>query len=211
MRLPTLPVLLSRPLLTCFLFCSLAHGQYYPDQTLEVRDLLSLTSRTHDPTDVLLTSLDTILHDPDLCCGKDSALIDSAEAADPKSLKDIAGKLDGRHLLGDGRPIQMATEFLTPDEVVAGHLVLEIVRNRAPLMMWNSRLYVVHGVVYSTNVGYTTGDTAYVIHKFLLWDVRFSGAKREVVFDREKEDPSKVQRNFVCNLSAAIDSGLLIL
>jgi len=193
MRLHTLPALLSSPLFTCFLFCGLAHGQYYPDQTLEVHDLPSLTSRTHDPTDVLLTSLDTILHDRDLCCGKDSALIDSAEAADPKSLKSIADKLDGRHLLGDGRPIQMETEFLTPDQVVAGHLVLEIVRNRAPLMMWKSRLYVVHAVIYASSVDYSTGITAYVIQKFLLWDVRFSDSRREVVFDRETEDPGKVQ------------------
>lgn len=190
MRLYTFPVLLSSAFL---LLCSLAHGQYYADQTLEVHDLPSLTSRTHDPTDVLLTCLDTILHDRDLCCGKDSALIDSAQAADPKSLKEIAGKLDGRHLLGDGRPIQIETDFLTPDQVAAGHLVIEIARNRAPLMMWNSRLYVVHGVVYATNVGYTTGETAYVIQRFLLWDVRFSDAKREVIFNRETEDPGKVQ------------------
>jgi len=31
------------------------------------------------------------------------------------------------------------------------------------------------------------------IHKFLLWDTRFSDSRRTVVFDRETEDPGKVQ------------------
>lgn len=193
MRLHCFPVLVSCGVLACLVLCSPSYGQYYPDQSLEIHNLPSLTSRTHDPTDVLLTSLDTILHDRDLCCGKDSALVDSAQAADPKSLKEIAGKLGGRHLLGDGRPIRIETEFLTPDQVVAGHLVTELVLNRAPLMMWNSHLYVVHGIIFASSVDYSTGITAYVIQKFLLWDVRYSDARREVAYDREKEDPAKVQ------------------
>lgn len=193
MRRHSFAGLVSSAVLTCVALCSVAYGQYYPDQRLELHDLPSLTSRTHDPTDVLLTSLDTIMRDRDLCCGKDSALVDSAQAADPKSLKDIAGKLDGRHLLGDGRPIQIETEFLTPDQVGAGHLIAEVVRNRAPPMMWNSHLYVVHGVVFARSVDYSTGISAYVIQKFLLWDVRYSDTRREAVFDREKEDPDRVQ------------------
>ncbi|HEV2467577.1 MAG TPA: hypothetical protein VGS78_00170 [Candidatus Sulfotelmatobacter sp.] len=193
MRRRGFPVLLSGAVLTCVALCVSAHGQYYPNQSLEIHDLPSLTARTHDPTDVLLASLDTILHDRVLCCGKDSALIDSVQAADPKSLKDIANKLGGRHLLGDGRPIQMDTEFLTPDQVVAGHLVAEIVSNRAPLMIWNSQLYVVHGIIFASSPDYSTGITTYVIQKFLLWDLRYSDTRREVVFDREKEDPGKTQ------------------
>lgn len=193
MRLHSFPVLLSSGVLACLILCSPSYGQYYPDQSLGVHNLPSLTSRTHDPTDVLLTSLDTILHDRELCCGKDSALVDSAQAADPKSLKEIAGKLDGRHLLGDGRPIQIETEFLTPDQVVAGHLVAEIARDRAPLMMWNSHLYVVHGIIFASTPESSTAIATYVIQKFLLWDVRYSDMRRQVVFDREKEDPTKVQ------------------
>lgn len=193
MRLHSFPVLLSSGVLACLILCSPAYGQYYPNQSLEIHNLPSLTARTHDPTDVLLASLDTVLHDRDLCCGRDSALVDSAQAADPKSLKNIAGKLDGRHLLGDGRPIHMGTEFLTPDQVVAGHLVAEIVRNRAPLMMWNSHLYVVHGIIFASSPDYSTGITGYVIQKFLLWDLRYSDTRREVVFDRETEDPATVQ------------------
>ena len=52
-------------------------------------------ARSHDQTDVHLTSLATVIHDREICCGKDSALEDSAEAAAPKSLQQIAAKMAG--------------------------------------------------------------------------------------------------------------------
>jgi hypothetical protein len=177
-----------------FVLCSLAHGQIMnPDQEIQVHDLPSLVARSHDRSDVLLTSLDTVFHDKEICCGRDSALEDSAAAADPKSLKDIAGKLEGRHLLGDGRPIKVAAEYLAPNEVSAGHVVAMILNQHAPLMMWNSHLYLVYGVVFFQSEDSLNGITAVVIHKFLLWDTRYSDARRTIVFDRETEDPEKVE------------------
>jgi hypothetical protein len=165
------------------------------EKTVEVHDLPLLQASSHDHTDVLLTSLDTIIHDKSICCGRDSALVDAAQAADANSLQDIAKKLDGRHLMGDGRPIKVTTEYLTPDQVRAGHLVATIEQQHAALMIWNSHLYVVHGVVYVW-VFSRSGETAAevpVIRKILLWDTRFSNARREVVFDRETADVNKVQ------------------
>ena len=166
------------------------------DLTLEVSSLPRITARTPHSGDALLASLDTVFHDPDICCGKDSALEDSAAAADPKSLRDVAGKLEGRHLLGDGRPIKVTAEYLTPDEVNAGHLISMMTQQHAPLIEWNSHVYVVHGIVYlwiasgSPDSGATEES---VIHKFLLWDTRYSDSRREVVFDRTTEDANKVQ------------------
>ncbi len=165
------------------------------EKTVEVHDLPFLHSTSHDHTEVLLTSLDTIVHDKSICCGRDSALVDAAQAADPNSLQDIAKRLDGRHLLGDGRPLKVTTEFLTPDQVRAGHLVAMLEQEHAALMIWNSHLYVVHGAVYvwvMNNTGEVTAEIP-VIHKIMLWDTRFSDSRREVVFDRETGDVSKVQ------------------
>src|SRR5882724_3491807 len=78
---------------------------YHPGQEVRVKGLPALIARSHDAADVLMTSLDTIVHDRSLCCGKDSALEDSVAQADPASLKDVAAKLQGRHLLSDGRPV----------------------------------------------------------------------------------------------------------
>jgi len=187
--------LLLTPSFVAFLvLCSFAHGQIvYGDQEVQVHDLPSLMAHSHDPSDVLLASLDTVFHERKICCGRDSALEDSASAADPKSLKDVTTKLAGRHLLSDGRPVKVTAEYLTPDEVSAGYVVSMILNQHAPLMMWNSHLYVVYGVVFFPTADYSTGVTSMVIRKFLLWDTRFFGERRTVIFDRETEDPGKVE------------------
>jgi hypothetical protein len=173
---------------------TLAHGQVaYPEEEARVRDLPALTARTAHASDVLTTSLEMLFNDREVCCGKDSALEDSVESADPKSLKDIASKLQGRHLLSDGRAMMVTTEFLTPDQVNAGHLITMIRNQRAALMMWNSRVYVLYGVTYVRTVDYSTNEIAYAVHKFLLQDVRFSDSRRAVSFDRLTEDAGKVQ------------------
>lgn len=163
--------------------------------TEKVHDLPSLQAASHDHSDVLLTSLDTIVHDKAICCGRDSALVDAAQAADPNSLGDIAKKLDGRHLMGDDRPIKVTTEYLTPDQVRAGHLVAMIEQQHAALMIWNSHLFVVYGVIYMWVMSGSGDATAEVpvIRKILLWDTRFSDSRREVMFDRETADVSKVE------------------
>ena len=176
-------------------FCCLAYGQQvaYPEQEIRVNDLPALTARSPHAADVLATSLEILFNDKAVCCGKNSALEDSIESADPKSLKDIALKLQGRHLLSDGRAIAVTTEYLTADQVSAGHLIIMIRNQRASLMMWNSRVYVLYGVTYVGTVDYSTNQTAYAVHKFLLQDVRFSDSRRAVTFDRLTEDASKVQ------------------
>jgi hypothetical protein len=175
--------------------CPVIGQVLYQDQEVQVHGLSSLMARTHDPSDVLLTSLDTVFHDKEICCSKDSALGDIAASADPKSLNDIASKLDGRHLLPDGRPIMVTAEYLTPEAVSGAHLIQMMKEQHAAIMEWNSRLYVVHGVVYMWNGSDTgEGSSIYtVIRKFLLWDTRYSDARRTVEFNRETEDPKKVQ------------------
>jgi hypothetical protein len=189
--------LLTRLAVAYLVFCCFAYGQVLnQDQEILVHDLPSLMARSHDPSDVLLTSLDTVFHDRDVCCGKDSALEDSALAADPKSLKDVGDRLKGRHLLSDGRPIKVTAEYVAPDAVSSGRLIRVILDQQAPLMMWNSNLYVVHGIVYMWTASgdpTTSMTTMTMIHKFLLWDTRYSDSRREVVFDRDTDDPNKVQ------------------
>jgi len=173
---------------------SLAHAQYnYPEQEIHVHDLPMVTAQSEHSFDVLAAALATVLHDQDVCCGKDSALEDSLERTDKKSLKDIAEKLQGRHLLSDGRPMVLTAEYLTPEQVNAGHLIYMLAANHAPLMMWNSRVYVVYGASYVENVDRSSGTVAYTIHKLYLWDTRLAEAHREVTFDRLTEDLSKVQ------------------
>jgi len=166
---------------------------YYQEQEVQVHNLPTLVARSHDPSEVLLASLATIIHDQEMCCGKSSALEDIAQSADPKSLKDLSAKLEGRHLLSDGRPIHVSVEFLTPDAATASRVITTLTDQHPFLMLWNSHLYVVYGVEYVQTVDYSSGASAMVIRKFLLWDTRYSDQRRNVVFDRETEDPGKVQ------------------
>ena len=165
------------------------------DQEIHVSGLPSLLSRTHDLSDVLPTSIDTILHDPSICCGKDSALEDSVAAADPLSLKDVSGKLQGRHLLSDGRPIQVTADFWPSAEVNSGQIIGALADKNALLMSWNSHLYVVHGAIYQWIWvgGDETGSKMTTLHKLLLLDTRYSDERRHIEFNRETDDLTNVQ------------------
>jgi len=174
--------------------CSLAYSQsYYQEHEVQVDDLPSVVARSHDPADVLLASAETVFQDKELCCARGSALQDSVEAADPESLKDVAAKLDGRHLSSDGTPFHVTAEYVTPDAVSASRVVSTITDQHPLLMQWNFHLYVVYGVRFLRTVDGSTGAVGVVIQKFLLWDTRYSDTRRSVVFDRETEDPAKVQ------------------
>jgi len=187
----------AKLIVSCLALCGFAHGQLlYTDQEVGVHNLPSLMARSHEAPDVLLTSLDTVLHDREICCGKDSALVDSAQTADPKSLKDVAAKLDGRHLLSDGRPMVVKATYLTPDTINSGLLITWFLNQHAVLMEWNSHIYVVHGIVYLWTANETPDGSAQsgtVIRKFLLWDTRYSDSRREVVFNRDTDDLNKVE------------------
>ncbi len=57
-----------------------AYGQAYStEREVRVPGLRALMARSHDPGDVLLTSLDILVNNKGVCCGKDSALEDSEE------------------------------------------------------------------------------------------------------------------------------------
>lgn len=175
--------------------CCLAYGQAsYSEKEVHVHDLPSLTARSTHASDVLTASLEIVFNDKDVCCGKNSALGDSIHSCDPKSLKDIGSKLKGRHLLSDGRAVTIIAEYLAPDQVSAGHLISMLAANHAPLMLWNSHLYVVNGMSYVETIDNGTGvGVAYVTHKFFLQDTRFSDSRREASFDRLTEDAGRVR------------------
>jgi hypothetical protein len=179
-----------------------AYGQaYYPNKEVRISDLPSLTARSRSAADVLATSVEIIFHDKKVCCGKNSALEDAIQSADPRSLKDVSDKLRGRHLLSDGLPIQVTAQYLPAASVDAASLINTLTAKNALLMEWKSRMYVVYGVTYVQTFDPNTGSRTDAIHKLLLWDVRFSDEHREVVFDRLTDDWGKVEGLLV--LSAA--------
>lgn len=179
---------------SCLMMCCFACGQVaYPEQEVSVHDLPLLTAPSMRPSDVLATSLEMVFNNKDVCCGKDSALEDSLQVSNPYSLNQIASKLQGRHLLSNGRPIIVTAEYLPTDAMNVGHLITMILAQRPALMVWNSQLYVLYGVTYVKTVDYSTGAETNAIHRLLLQDARFSDSRRIVSFDRLTNDLGKVQ------------------
>jgi hypothetical protein len=180
---------------SCFGYCQETPGWYAfrPNQEIRVRQLPSLEAKSSDPSDVLLTALAILFHDQEICCGKDSALEDSARLADPSSLKDIAARLQGRHLLSDGRPIMITVESVSG---IAGdisyHIIGILADDRPMLMLWSSHLYILRGVIFDQTL-YSDGSSVNRIHKLLLLDPRYSDSRREVVFNRDSDDWNQVQ------------------
>jgi len=74
-------------------------------QVVRIANLPSLTASSLNPTAVLATSLETIIHDKDVCCGKDSGLEDAVLSG--SSLRDLSAKVEGKHVLSDGLPINV--------------------------------------------------------------------------------------------------------
>ena len=168
-------------------------GTYVSIQEVRVSGLPVLVAQSHQPMDVLLTSVATIARDRSVCCGEDSALRDSVERAGPQSLKDVADKLQGRHLLSDGRPIMVSAEYFDPTTINASVLIATLRDKHATLFEWNSHLYVCNGVTYRRDYDPATGAQMNTILKFHLLDTRYSGSRRRVIFNRETDDWSKVQ------------------
>ena len=177
----------------CLLVYSFASAQdYYPNQEVRIADLPSLTAKSKDASDVLAASVEIILRDNEVCCGKNSALEDSIQRADPTSLKDIAARLQGRHVLSDGRAIVVTADYVPAPSVNSGNLITALTEKQAMLMDWNSHLYVVYVVIYSTSYN-VEGGRMDSIFKIFLVDPRYSDQRREVTFDRQTDDWGKVQ------------------
>jgi hypothetical protein len=182
----------SRVLALHLAICCFAYTQeYYPNQEVRISDLPSVTAKSRDASDVLAASLEIILRDKEVCCGKNSALEDDVQRASPKSLKNVAERLQGRHLLSDGRPIMVTAEFVPATSLVSG--LINALSAKQPLLMeWNSHMYVVYGAIYNTIYSPEGGRTDSILKIFLV-DPRFSDQRREVTFDRQTDDWGKVQ------------------
>jgi hypothetical protein len=162
------------------------------NQEVRVRDLSPQSALSTNNTAVLAAALETIFHDAEVCCGKNSALQDEVEAADPLSLKDVAAKLQGKHPSNAGRPITVNAEYLASDSIHPGQIISVLKANRALLVEWKSRLYVLYGAAFDERL-YYNGQRDYVIHKLFLLDLRFSDSRRDFTFNRDNDDWGNVQ------------------
>jgi hypothetical protein len=165
---------------------------FHPNQQVRISELHLRTAESTGSISILVAALETIFHNPEVCCGDNSALQDKLLSADTPSLKQLSIKLAGRYVLNDGRSIVIEASYLPRESISPDRIIAPLMDKQPLLMEWNSRLFVVSGVVFDETV-YYSGNRDYVIHKLLLLDPRSSSPHRETIFDREKDDWTKVQ------------------
>jgi len=146
----------------------------------------------------LQAALATIFQNPELCCGPNSSLENVPATSASLSTRELAAKLAGRHTLSDGRPFTVTTELIDPATMNATQLLTPLKQNRVLLMQWNSRWYLLVGADYDEWI-YDGGLREYSIHKLRLLDFSNPAAPKEAIFDRQKDDWTKVQGLLLLN------------
>jgi|SRR5208282_3363210 len=164
---------------------------FHPNQDVRVAKLPVLTAQSTDPSAVLAAALETILRDKAVCCGKDSALEDTVLAASP-SLQELSAKLQGKHVLSDGRSVTVSAEYVPQSSITPDLMISALIDQHALLIKWKSHFYVLYGAIFDETV-YSSGQRQLAVHKLLLLDPRFSDRRRQIEFNRDSDDWGKVE------------------
>jgi len=186
------------PLIIIISCCVNAYSQpegssyvFHPNQEVQVASLPSAVAASTSESAVLAASLATALMEPEVCCGRNSALEDRIPSAKGLSLKELGERLRGKHYLEDGLSILVADQYWPGASVKAEDILGSLMAQHPLLMDWNGHLYVLYGAVFDEYVSYS-GSNYHVIHTLLLVDARFSDRRRYVTFHRETDDWAKV-------------------
>lgn len=173
---------------------SAQEGQGYafqPNQEVRVTGLSSSSAPSSNASALLATALEIVLHDKAVCCGKGSALEDIVSSA-PPSLRELSSKLQGAHVLSDGRSVMVNAEYVSQGATTPDLIISLLLDQHAPLLDWKSHIYVLYGAVFD-ETRYDDGRRQYAIKRLLLRDPRFSDQREDVVFNRETDNWGDVQ------------------
>jgi len=172
-----------------------------PNQELRIAALPPVVAASTSDFAVMKASIATAVLDPNVCCGRNSALGDQVVSARGASLRDLGGKLRGKHYLDNGTSIFVADQYwpaapIEQNSVKAGDIITSLLAQRPLLMNWDGHLYVVYGAIYDVCAAGSPDYPSYgnfpAIRTLLLVDTRFSDRRRYVSFNRQTNDWGKV-------------------
>lgn len=169
-----------------------AQGRFLRNQEVRVTGLPTRTATARDPAAVLAAALETIFHDPEVCCGNKSVLQGAVLSADPLSFKDLSTRLQGKYELDDGPRITVTADYVPASSITSSALLFPLLKNQASLVEWKSHLYVLGGAFYD-EIQSSEEGRIFEIHKLYLLDLRFSDARRETTFERKNVDSNELQ------------------
>jgi hypothetical protein len=176
-----------------------APSGFFANQEVRVTGLPPRTATARDPSAVLATALETIFHDPEVCCGNKSVLQGAVLSADALSSKDLSTRLQGKYELDDGRRIIVTADYVPAGSITSSALLLPLLKNQASLVEWKSHLYVLDGAFYD-EIRDSEAGRIFEIHKLYLLDLRFSDARREITFERKNVDSNELQALLILKL-----------
>lgn len=186
---------MSKLRVACILFLLVAASFGQSSQSARVSGLHFQIA--HSPDEAMSAAVATILSDPEVCCGRGSSLEDLTNFIN-RDLQQTAAKLQGRHVLPDGRPYILGARFYatrpSDGSIPAGSVLLSTLQSNHPLLMiWKHELYVAYGANYSEQVvqdpdgGSVIRDT---VERLQLFDP-VSG--HHVSFDPSKDNWDQVE------------------
>lgn len=162
-----------------------------PNQQVQVASLPSVVAASESKADVMAASVATAVIDPEICCGRNSALVDRVDATNGGSLMLLGKKVRGKHYLDGGLAIVVTDQYWPVASLQAEDIMSSLMAQRPLLMVWSGHLYVIYGVIFD-EWRYYSGMRRHVIKQLLLLDTRFSGRRRYVTFNRLTDDWGKV-------------------
>lgn len=164
---------------------------FLPNQQVQVEALPSVVAASKNKADVMAASVATAVIDPEICCGRKSALVDRVDLANGRSLMLLGEKVRGKHYLDSGLSVVVTEQYWPVASVPAEDIISSLAAQHPLLMVWSGHLYVVYGAVFD-EWRCSNCPNMHVIKKLLLLDTRFSDGRRYVAFNRQTDDWGKV-------------------
>ncbi len=111
------------------------------------------------------------------------------------TLEDLKRQIDGDYTLKDGRKVHLEVRYRDSLPETTDGLLLPLAKGRPYLLWWKDQPYVVKGATWDEYL-YQTGQKLVEIKTLKLINTLERGAKRDAIFDREKDDTNDLSAVF---------------
>jgi hypothetical protein len=164
----------------------------HADQEAVVEYVHLQPAASDDSKAAIAAAVATIINNPKVCCGENSSLGATPVTDERVSLRDLGNKIGGRHVLSDGRYVNVTANYIPAGTLSSDQIIFPLTKQQPMLMMWKSHVYVLYGALFDDTI-YTDGHHDYAIRKLLLLDPAAAEPDRKTAFDRQKDDWSQVE------------------
>ncbi len=164
----------------------------HPKLRVSVSDLSTVKASDTSDAAAAKAAVAIVLSAANKTCDPASQILAVLEANASSRLEELSKKLSSASCLTKSGTVHVNARFMPNISIQADDIIASIRNGSLQLMRWNGVLYVLHGVVYDEHL-HNSGKRENVIRQLLLIDPRFSGERRFIAFDREKDDFSQVE------------------